>query len=65
MRLNNIQLYEALTNKRIHNLYHANTLITSLSFIHVGGITSRGNIERLGLKQTTQSSDQIDKEYNV
>lgn len=65
MQLDNITIYEALKQKRINRLYHANTLITSLSFIELGGITSRGKIEELGLKQTPQYSDCIDKKYNV
>ena len=65
MRLDNYELYNALKGQGIQKLYHANTLTTALSFISLGGVTSRGNIERLRLPQTEQDSDYADKQYNV
>lgn len=65
MQLDNVKLYNELKRKGINYLYHANTLITSLSFIELGGITSRGRIEKLGLQQTPQNSDYIDKKYDI
>ncbi len=65
MKLDSQQLYEALQSVGVKHLYHANTLTTSLSFIQLGGITSRGRVEASGLRQTWQSSDDIDRKYNV
>lgn len=59
------ELYEFLISKGIHNLYHANTVTTSCTFIEHGGLLSRGMVESYGFKQTSQSSDDIDKKYDV
>lgn len=63
--LNPIELYDFLESKKIKQFFHANTVRTSCTFIEQKGIISRGCVERKGLVQTTQPSDQIDKKYNV
>ncbi|WP_127137999.1 hypothetical protein [Flagellimonas oceanensis] len=65
MRLNNKELFELLSEKGIHHLYHANTVRTSRTFIEQGGLLSRGAVESKGLEQTPQSSDEIDKIFEV
>jgi hypothetical protein len=46
-------------------VYHANSVLTSSQFIRSKSLLSRGNTERLNLKQTDQNSDEIDKRYSV
>lgn len=60
---NEIKSY--LLKKNITELFHANTVTTSLSFISEGGLLSRGEVEKRGLKQTSQLSDDDDKLYNI
>lgn len=65
MKLNNKELYDLLIEKGIHHLYHANTVRTSRTYIEQGGLLSRGAVETKGLHQTRQSSDEIDKIFDV
>lgn len=65
MKLNNLALYELLKKKGIFYFNHANTVATSITFLTEGGLLSREYIEREGLIQTKQGSDEDDKEFNV
>lgn len=65
MRLDNKELHRLFTNKGIFYLFHANTVATFITFIEQSGLMSRGNIEKMGLFQSIQSSDAIDKVHNV
>lgn len=65
MQLDNIELYNQLISKGVNYLYHANSLTTSLGFINNGGLLSRSEMERRGIAQTEQTSDNIDKYFNV
>ncbi|OIN60586.1 hypothetical protein [Arsenicibacter rosenii] len=65
MRLNNDVLYEFLKRKEIHYLYHANTVSTSITYLEQYGLLSRGAVEELGLFQTEQSSDKIDRDFDI
>lgn len=65
MKLNNHELYKFFASKNIKKFYHANTVTTALSFISSGGLLSRGGVEGMGLVQTPQSSDDIDKIHGV
>lgn len=65
MKIDNIELYEFLQEKSITHFFHANTLTTALTFIENNGLMSRGLVEKFGLKQTIQSSDDDDKKFNV
>lgn len=65
MKLDNKKLYDLLHSKNISNLFHANTVATSITFIEEGGLLSRNDIEERGLYQTPQTSDEIDKLFDV
>lgn len=65
MRLNNEELYQFIVEKEILALYHANTVRTSLTYFENNGLMSRGAVENMGLFQTPQSSDEVDKVLNV
>jgi len=65
MKIDNIILYEFLKEKGITHFFHANTLTTALTFIENNGLLSRGLVEKLGLNQTIQSSDDDDKRFDV
>lgn len=59
------ELYGFLASKNIQYFFHANTVKTSCTFIEQKGLLSRGFIETKGLVQTPQTSDEIDKQFNV
>lgn len=65
MKLNNLELYKLLKEKDISSFFHANTLTTSLTYIENKGLMSRGLVEKKGLNQTVQNSDDIDKKFDV
>jgi hypothetical protein len=65
MRLDPSQLKPVLSNKKIDSLYHANTVPTASNFIRHRKLLSRGRTEELGLSQTEQASDDIDKDFGV
>lgn len=65
MKLDNYELYKFFKEKNIHKLYHANTVATSITFIQEEGLLSRGAVEKKGLYQTSQKSDNKDKEIDV
>jgi hypothetical protein len=65
MRLDNEELYNFFQTKDIQVLYHANTVHTSITYFNQSGLLSRGAIEKLGLSQTNQSSDEADKILDV
>lgn len=58
-------VYEALIKKGINELHHANSVATACQFIRSKSLMSRGTVERLGISQTPQSSDDIDKRYGI
>lgn len=58
-------LYEILKEKGVTQLFHANTVLTSKTFIENNALLSRSYVENNGLLQTSQKSDDKDKEYNV
>ncbi|SED75988.1 hypothetical protein [Pseudomonas anguilliseptica] len=49
----------------VEELYHANSVLTSCEFLRQGALLSRGSIEALGMRQTPQYSDALDKRYNI
>lgn len=65
MKLDNTKLHKLFQDKGVLDLNHANTITTSITFIEERGLLSRGGIENRSLLQTAQSSDGIDKDYNV
>lgn len=60
-----IKLYEFLASRKFQYFFHANTVKTSCSLINQKGLLSRLEMENRGLSMTTQSSDDIDKHFNV
>lgn len=65
MQLNSKALYNFLRGKGYKYFFHANSVTTACTFIEQKGLLSRGAVERNGLIQTEQSSDDIDKTFNV
>ncbi len=63
--LNPKKLHGVLKAKKINSLFHANTVLTSLTFIEKRALLSRAYVESNGLFQTPQKSDDLDKEFNV
>lgn len=59
------EIYEILKKKGVVNLFHANTVVTSCTFLSQHGLLSRGAIEGIGLRQTPQKSDLLDKKFEV
>lgn len=58
-------VYEALTAKGITQLHHANTVITSCTFLALRGLASRRYVASHGLPQTAQSSDDLDQKFGI
>ncbi|MEZ4858531.1 MAG: hypothetical protein R2781_06945 [Flavobacteriaceae bacterium] len=63
--LDKIELHKILTEMGVANLYHANTVSTSITFLNEKNLLSRKYIEDNNLFQTKQISDANDKEFNV
>lgn len=59
------EVYEVLMARGSDKLYHANSVKTSLSLLQMGGLASRGAVVDQGLPQTSQISDQDDREYGI
>lgn len=56
---------ELLISKNVEYLYHANSVLTSLTYINNGGLMSRSFVDDSGLIQTPQMSDESDKKLDV
>ena len=65
MELKAKDLYEVLMANKIESLNHANSVITSCQFLRYGSLISRGVIERKQWRQTSQMSDDLDKEFSI
>lgn len=63
--MTNSEIKKVLLSKGVQNLYHTNTVETSLSFMKSGGMLSRGLCEDLGFPQTDQNTDALDKEFGI
>lgn len=63
--MNPKKLYKFLESKDFKYFFHANTVTTACTFIEQKGLLSRGRVESKGLIQTYQSSDEIDKQFDV
>lgn len=59
------ELYDFFTSKNYKYFFHANTVQTSCTLICEKGLLSRGEITRRHLPMTFQSSDEIDKKFDV
>ncbi|RWU07984.1 hypothetical protein EGC76_11710 [Pseudidiomarina gelatinasegens] len=58
-------VFDALMDKGIDELHHANSVATACQFLRSRSLLSRGTVERLGITQTPQSSDDLDKRYGI
>lgn len=58
-------LINVLQERGINRLYHANTLPTSLLYLKKRALLSRAYVEKRGLYQTPQWTDQSDKKLHV
>jgi hypothetical protein len=65
MELNAKEVYEVLREKGVENLYHANTVRTSCTFLSHSRLMGRGIGEERSLPQTSQPSDEKDKRYGL
>jgi len=63
--IDNKKLYNLLIEKGITAFFHANTVLTSLTFIRERALLSRKFVEQNNLIQTDQKSDEKDKKYGV
>lgn len=59
------EVKKVLIHKGVTELFHVNSVITSLTFIDNGGLLSRETVEEYNLPQTDQQSDDIDKKFNI
>lgn len=58
-------VYETLTEKGVTELHHVNSIATACQFIRSKALMSRGIVERNGLTQTPQESDDVDRRYSI
>src|SRR5215472_18675424 len=58
-------IYEILKRIGVTHLHHANSVITSCTYLEQGGIVSRGFAEDHGLQQSSQPTDELDKKYGI
>lgn len=58
-------LYEVLKAKGVNFLFHANTVLTSITFIEQGALLTRHYVEINSLQQTEQKSDDEDRKFDV
>lgn len=56
---------DLLLANNVEYLYHANSVLTALTYINNGGLMSRSFVEKTGLLQTPQKTDESDKIFDV
>ncbi len=56
---------EILYNRGVRHLYHANTVLTALSYLRAGGLLSRQETEKRRLPQSGQKTDELDQIYEI
>jgi hypothetical protein len=59
------KIFEIFQEKGIENLYHANTVATSISFLNEKSLLSRKYVVDNDLFQTGQYSDEKDKKFDI
>lgn len=59
------QVYESISNVGVGTLHHASSVATACQFLRTNSLISRGTIEKLGVKQTPQATDALDKKYSI
>lgn len=65
MSIETKEIKKVLLSRGVTQLYHANTVVTSLSFIRSGGLLSRGYAEDINAPQTSQQTDDSDKLFGI
>jgi hypothetical protein len=65
MDLPSKHVLEILSNSRVGELHHANSVATACQFLRSKSLMSRGMVERCGFSQTPQASDEIDRRYGI
>lgn len=63
--MNAIEVKKVLIQKDVTELFHVNSVITSLTFINNGGLLSRETVEEHNLPQTNQRTDETDKKFKI
>lgn len=63
--MTNETIKQILIEKGITHLYHANSVATASTFLENGGVFSRGAAEDRGLYQTSQETDDTDRDVDV
>lgn len=63
--MNSTDVKEVLKSHGVTTLYHANSVITSLSYLKLGGLYSRMQMELHHYSQTKQYSDDLDKRMKI
>lgn len=63
--INNEELFQELRERSIRNLFHANSVETSLSFFRVASLLSRHECQKQGLPQSKQWSDTSDQTHAI
>ena len=58
-------MFSVLKEKGVKELYHANSVVTACQFIRSRSLISRGTVERRGITNTPQASDDLDKRYGI
>ena len=58
-------IYRVLQSIGATHLHHANSVMTSCTFLEQGGLLSRGFVEDHHLQQTAQYTDQDDRKYAI
>lgn len=58
-------LTDFLLTKKVPNLYHANSVLTSCQYLRHASLISRGSAERRGIPQTPQASDVLDQNARI
>lgn len=65
MSIETKRIKEILLSHDVTKLYHANTVVTALSFLRSGGLLSRGYAEDMNVPQTPQKTDDSDKLFDI
>lgn len=60
-------VFEVLSGEGVgvSKLHHANSVATACQFIRSQSLLSRGSVDRLGLTQTPQKTDDVDRRYSI
>lgn len=65
MKTENVKIVEELKKLGIYELYHANAVITSLTFIENKGLMPKGLVNDNKLLRADQDTDYNDKKFNI